>query len=107
MPDTPHIKRFAEHFPYERRESPFSRFEGNAAVESMLNDLADHIERLEAKFAIPIGDEVPTLIRKRFTSEDTSITVTDTAPSVTAHQTPRPGGANEPSAPDRRVDAQD
>lgn len=43
MPDTPHIKRFEEY----PRSAPFGRVQD--PVKAMLNDLAEHIERLERK----------------------------------------------------------
>jgi len=48
MPDTPHIKRLRERFPAELRNLVNSRFEGQVAVEAMLDDLAEHIERMLA-----------------------------------------------------------
>lgn len=46
MPDTPHIRRFEEWF--DAATTPERRLEeGTKATRAMLNDLAEHIERLE------------------------------------------------------------
>lgn len=50
MPETPHIKRFEE---YEEYAGIFTstRAQPDTRVEHMLNDLAEHVERLEARIS--------------------------------------------------------
>src|SRR5258706_14155968 len=99
MPDTPHIKRFDEHLSKRSATSlrvagPFIRAAGD-----MLNDLAEHIERLEERVSRAVGghEGVTSVV---VTEADIAAFGTDTAPSSEG------GPTHGPQAePDHRVEA--